>query len=63
MEKGKRTRGSAWLTLAVHFDAMRLAPRAWLTAFWWRVLGKRVRARGRFAPLLAAYRALIAFGY
>lgn len=44
----------AWLMLAVHFDAARLAPRAWLTALWWRVLGKRVRARAQFAPLMAA---------
>lgn len=53
-ERGKRASGSAWLTLAVHFDAARLAPRAWLTALWWRVLGKKVRARAQFAPLLAA---------
>lgn len=53
-EKGKRASGSAWLTLAVHLDAARLAPRAWLTALWWRVLGKKVRARAQFAPLLAA---------
>lgn len=43
-----------WLKVLVHLDAARLAPRAWLTAAWWRLLGKRVRARARFAPLLAA---------
>lgn len=49
-----RMRGGFRLALPVHFDALRMAPRAWLTALWWRVLGKRVRARGQFAPLLAA---------
>ena len=43
-----------WSALPVYFDALRMAPRVWLTAAWWRVLGKRVRARGQFAPLLAA---------
>lgn len=46
--------GGFWSTLPVHFDAARMAPRAWMAALWWRLLGKRVRARGRFAPLLAA---------
>lgn len=53
-EDGKRASESAWLTLAAHLDAARQAPRAWLTALWWRVLGKKVRARAQFAPLLAA---------
>lgn len=52
--RGKRASVGMWLTLSVHLDAMRLAPRAWLTALWWRVLGKKVRARAQFAPLLAA---------
>ena len=47
-------RAGFWSALPVHFDALRMAPRAWLKAAWWRVLGKRVRARGQFAPLLAA---------
>lgn len=51
---GKRTRDGFILALPVHFDAIRMAPRAWITALWWRVLGKRVRAHGQFAPLLAA---------
>lgn len=38
----------------MHFDAVRLAPRAYLAAAWWRLCGKRLRARARFAPLLAA---------
>jgi GT2 family glycosyltransferase len=40
--------------LRVHFDAVRLAPRPWLMALWWRILGKRVRSRAQFAPLLGA---------
>ncbi len=43
-----------FLALSVHFDAARLAPRRWLAAIWWRILGKRLRARARLAPLLAA---------
>lgn len=54
MTKGKRASGRALLTFAIHFNAIRLTPRAWMTALWWRVLGKRVRARAQFAPLLAA---------
>jgi O-antigen biosynthesis protein len=42
------------LRLAVHMDAARLAPRPWLTALWWRMLGKRVRSRAQFGPLLGA---------
>lgn len=42
-----------WLLLRVHFDALRLAPKAYLTATKWRILGKKVRARGQFAPLLS----------
>jgi GT2 family glycosyltransferase len=53
-KREKCTCGSVWLSCMVHFDAARLAPRAWLTALWWRVLGKRVRSRAQFAPLLAA---------
>lgn len=41
------------LLLAVHFDALRRAPRAYLTAIWWRLLGKRLRSRGQLAPLLS----------
>lgn len=42
------------LGLVVHLDAARLSPRPWLNALWWRVLGKRVRSRAQFAPLLGA---------
>ena len=45
-----------WLTLSVHFDAFRAAPRAYLTALWWRLRRKRLRARGQLAPLLAQAR-------
>lgn len=40
--------------LRAHMDAARLAPRPWLLALWWRILGKRVRSRAQFASLLAA---------
>lgn len=46
--------GFSWLTLLVHFDAIRTAPRAYFTALSSRLRGKRLRARGQFAPLLAA---------
>jgi GT2 family glycosyltransferase len=39
--------------LTVHCDALRLSPRAYLTAAKWWILRKRVRARGQFAPLLS----------
>lgn len=42
------------LRLAVHLDTARLSPTPWLTALWWRVLGKRVRSRAQFGPLLGA---------
>lgn len=41
-----------WLTWRVHLDALIMQPRAYLTAAKWWILGKRVRARGQFAPLL-----------
>lgn len=40
------------LALRVHFEAFRLEPGAYLTAAKWRLLRKRVRARGQFAALL-----------
>jgi len=43
---------SLWLLLSVHCAALRAAPRAYLVALWWRICGKRVRARAQFAPLL-----------
>ncbi|MEE4451717.1 glycosyltransferase family 2 protein [Novosphingobium resinovorum] len=39
--------------LSVHLHALCRMPRAYLTAAWWRLCGKRVRARAQFAPLLA----------
>lgn len=50
---GARPAGG-WLALAVHMDAVRLAPAAYLAAAWWRLCGKRLRARNRLAPLLGA---------
>jgi len=49
-----RPRAGAWLKLRVHLDAFLLAPFAYLRTTWWRICGKRVRARAHFAPLLAA---------
>lgn len=45
-----------WLRLSVHFDAFRGAPRAYLTALWWRLRRKWLRSRSQFAPLLGASR-------
>lgn len=42
-----------WLTLRTHAWAIWLFPRRYALAAYWRVLGKRVRARSQFAPLLA----------
>lgn len=42
-----------WLTVSVHFDAFRASPKAYLTAIWWWIRRKRVRARGQLAPLLS----------
>lgn len=41
-----------WLSMRVHGDALLSAPLAYLTAAWWRIIGKRVRARAQMAPLL-----------
>lgn len=46
-------RSVIFLKIRIHLCALRLAPGRYLTALWWRVLGKRVRARSQFAPLLA----------
>jgi GT2 family glycosyltransferase len=42
-----------WLTISVHFHAFRANPKAYLTALWWWIRRKRVRARGQLAPLLS----------
>lgn len=44
--------GRALLRVAVHVDALRRHPQAWGRAAWWRLLGKRLRARAQMAPLL-----------
>lgn len=46
----------ALLIVLVHFDAFRADPYAYLTALKWWLCGKRVRARGQFAPLLSQSR-------
>lgn len=43
----------AWLKQRIHLHAPRETPRAYIRAAWWRLRGKRVRARSQFAPLLA----------
>jgi GT2 family glycosyltransferase len=43
---------NAWLLVAMHFDAFRADPVAYLTATKWYLLRKRVRASGQFALLL-----------
>jgi len=54
------------LRLAVHLDALRTEPRAWFLSAWWRLCGKRLRARSIMAPLLGqsrwAYRLWLAQG-
>lgn len=45
-----------WLRFVVHLDAFCASPRAYLTAFWWWLRGKRLRSRGQFARLLAGSR-------
>lgn len=42
-----------WLIFRVHVDAFLMFPARYLTATKWRVLGKRLRARGQFALLLS----------
>lgn len=39
---------------AAHMQALIQHPCAWLRAVWWRLLGKRVRARAQMSPLLGA---------
>lgn len=45
---------NAIVRLRVHLDALYRTPGAYAVAAWWRLCGKRVRARAQFAPLLAA---------
>lgn len=48
-----RWRPKQWVLLALAYcDAFRQEPRKVLTAIKWRILGKRLRARGQLAPLL-----------
>lgn len=57
MHSIRKNVGESWIANAVlitsiHFDGFRADPAAYLTAAKWWLLGKRVRARGQFAPLL-----------
>jgi GT2 family glycosyltransferase len=40
-----------WLKLRVHRDALHAQPGAYSVALWWRLRGKRLRARSQFARL------------
>lgn len=55
-EQAPKRGGSRWLALSVHLDAALTSPRAYLIASWWRLRGKRLRARSQFAPLLGRSR-------
>lgn len=43
----------ALIIISVHLDAFWHDPKAYLTAVKWRILGKKLRARAQFAPLLS----------
>lgn len=47
---------NGWLMVLIHLDAFCFAPLHYLKAAWWGLLGKRVRSRGQFAPLLGQSR-------
>lgn len=42
------------LKIIAHLNAARQQPAAWLAALWWFIVGKKLRARTRFAALLGA---------
>lgn len=51
-----RSRGGrlalALMTVRLHIDGFRTSPRKYLLGSWWRILGKRLRARSIISPLL-----------
>ncbi len=49
------------LAIAIHWEALLRHPYKYMLATWWRITGKRVRARAHFAPLLG--RSLRAYDY
>ena len=49
----RQARKRASLKLRVHLEALRRTPGPYLTALWWHLLRKKVRARAQLAPLLA----------
>lgn len=58
MQKGVFQNWLRWLAngallVAIHLDAFRMAPISYLAAARWYLVRKRVRARGRLAPLLS----------
>jgi len=44
------------LAISIHCEALLRHPRRYMLATWWRITGKRVRARAQFAPLLGRSR-------
>lgn len=48
-----RRMADLWLVAAIHLDALRANPAAYVSAARWWLLRKRVRARGQMAPLLS----------
>lgn len=50
-----------WLMIQIHADALVQHPTPYLTAVKWRILGKKVRARGQMAPLLGRSRKAYAY--
>lgn len=47
-----RRLAAAFLRGAIHWDAMRAHPALYARAVWWRITGKKLRARLTLAPLL-----------
>lgn len=54
----------ATLVARLHLDGFRVSPASYCKALWWRVAGKRLRAKARFSPLIGrsavAYRVWLA---
>jgi len=50
------SRKTAYLRALVHAEAIAMAPRQYMQAFYWRVTGKKLRAKLKLAPLLGQTR-------
>lgn len=70
-KNGGESRSKSWrrhpaLWMFLHVEAFWLCPHQYLAGLWWRLLGKRLRARSRLSPLLGhsprAYAAWLARG-